>query len=316
MAFYKGATITWDIPVKVGAGEYTAAQIIAPYMEKYLGATINLVSLPAGVGVVGQNTVAAANPDGLTIGFETTKDDIFDDIDGVSNVNFQLNNQQIVGGLRQNLQVLGIAPSAPDKTFSQLVSSKGPVTSVDASSDVFVVQKIIMSAYGINTTYRTGYSSLTDAAAGWLRGDGQLLMQSVINIESLLTANKIRPLLVSYAPPAGSAAYAELEGVPTFASYLAQNPPANASAAKALTVLSTTFAVNSSNSAVFAPAKTPATRVAALAAAFKYAMSQSSVEAALNKAGQTPGYVSPAAVHQDLSSLIDSSKVLTQFDKQ
>ena len=47
-SFYEGKTITWDVPDPPGTGFYTTATILAPALGKYLNATVNIVSIPAG----------------------------------------------------------------------------------------------------------------------------------------------------------------------------------------------------------------------------------------------------------------------------
>lgn len=65
--FYKGKTITWIVPYKAGGGYDTYSRMIAPYLEKYTGATVVIANKPGAGGLVGPNLAAAAKPDGLTL---------------------------------------------------------------------------------------------------------------------------------------------------------------------------------------------------------------------------------------------------------
>ncbi len=65
--FYKGKTITVVVASKAGGGFDVQTRIVAPYFEKYTGATAIIQNMPAGGGLEGRNHVFAAKPDGLTI---------------------------------------------------------------------------------------------------------------------------------------------------------------------------------------------------------------------------------------------------------
>src|ERR1700743_1138877 len=57
-SFYSGKTITWDVPDPPGTGFYTTATILAPALGRYLNATVNIVSIPAGGEIEGQHPEA------------------------------------------------------------------------------------------------------------------------------------------------------------------------------------------------------------------------------------------------------------------
>ena len=63
-AFYKGKVITVLVPSKPGVGFDLVSRAIAPYLEKYTGATLLMES---GREILSQNKLYRAKPDGLTI---------------------------------------------------------------------------------------------------------------------------------------------------------------------------------------------------------------------------------------------------------
>lgn len=60
--------VTLVVPYSAGGGTDATARIIASMLKDSLGTPVNVVNRPAGGGVVGQEAIAGAKPDGYTIG--------------------------------------------------------------------------------------------------------------------------------------------------------------------------------------------------------------------------------------------------------
>lgn len=71
MAAYPEKPIQLIVPWAAGGGSDSAARGIAAALEAELGVTINVVNRAGGNGVVGHSVMAAARPDGYTLGFIT-----------------------------------------------------------------------------------------------------------------------------------------------------------------------------------------------------------------------------------------------------
>ena len=61
--------VTMIVSYKAGSGTDNTARILAKYAEKYLGQTIVIENVDGGSGSIGWSQLAAADPDGMTIGF-------------------------------------------------------------------------------------------------------------------------------------------------------------------------------------------------------------------------------------------------------
>lgn len=70
---YPARPITLIVPWGAGGGTDATARILATVMEKDLGQPINVVNRTGGSGVVGHAAIAAAPPDGYTIGLATVE---------------------------------------------------------------------------------------------------------------------------------------------------------------------------------------------------------------------------------------------------
>ncbi|MBE7417177.1 MAG: tripartite tricarboxylate transporter substrate binding protein [Ideonella sp.] len=73
LAAYPERPITLIVPWGAGGGTDAVARILASLMEKDLGQPINVVNRTGGSGVVGHQAIAAAPPDGYTIGIITVE---------------------------------------------------------------------------------------------------------------------------------------------------------------------------------------------------------------------------------------------------
>ena len=65
----KGKTITLIVPYGTGGGGDIGARILAPFVEKELGTTIEVVNKPGASSQIGVTDLAKAKTDGYTIGF-------------------------------------------------------------------------------------------------------------------------------------------------------------------------------------------------------------------------------------------------------
>ena len=61
--------VTMIVSYKAGNGTDVTARILAQYAEKYIGQTIVIENVDGGSGSIGWSQLAAAEPDGMTIGF-------------------------------------------------------------------------------------------------------------------------------------------------------------------------------------------------------------------------------------------------------
>jgi len=61
--------ITMIVAYKAGNGTDVTARILAQYAEKYLGQTVVIENVDGGSGSLGWSQLAAAEPDGMTVGF-------------------------------------------------------------------------------------------------------------------------------------------------------------------------------------------------------------------------------------------------------
>ncbi len=112
--------ITVIVPWGAGGGTDATARIIASLLEKELGQPINVVNRTGGSGVVGHQAIAAAAPDGYTIGLITVEIGMMHwqgltDLTGASYTPLGLVNMDPAG--------LQVRADAPYKNANELVAA-------------------------------------------------------------------------------------------------------------------------------------------------------------------------------------------------
>jgi tripartite-type tricarboxylate transporter receptor subunit TctC len=70
---YPNRPLTMVVPWAAGGGTDAIARVVASLLEKDLGTPVNVVNRTGGSGVVGHQAIAAAAPDGYTIGIITAE---------------------------------------------------------------------------------------------------------------------------------------------------------------------------------------------------------------------------------------------------
>lgn len=296
--FFHGKTITYIVPNAPGTTPAQAIVALQPYMEKYLGATINIQYVSSNV-IVGQTKIANSRPDGLTIGELSIATDLSQLYFGGDKVSFSLTDISPIGSTHQGQDLLVACSGSKLTSFDQLVKSPSQVTGIDlTSSPVSLWQRLLMAGWGVKPKLIGGYTSSTQKA-GCLRGDADVTGGGVANFLSS-AGDSIspgeRPLLISGPLPSDSAAAFLNSTVPTLASYAKAHPPTSAAGKTAIELLEKNFDTSAPNMLTWGPSGIPEDRLNMLNAAMTYAAKQPKVQHAFVDLGLEAGIVQPPAV--------------------
>lgn len=112
--------ITLIVPYSAGGGTDATARIIASMLKDSLGTPVNVVNHPAGGGVVAQETISSAKPDGYTIGLVSAET--------VMNHNMGLTNRSekdytALALMNNDPSAVIVSTSSPYKQMSDLVDA-------------------------------------------------------------------------------------------------------------------------------------------------------------------------------------------------
>ena len=308
-SYFKGKTITLISPDKPGGSYDAYARLFAPYVGQELGATINVEDV-AGAGTVeGSNEMAAASPNGLTIGMVNVGADVAGLVEKQPGESFQMNKLSWIGQPAVVPNALVTQPGSSTQSFAALVHSSSPVNVLDIRNGIGdMLNRVVFGAFGVPHKLETGFQSTSELKQGFLAKDGQTVFEAMSTLYSLISGNEAKPLLVTGSVSLPS--YQKvLSGVPTIDSTLSQVSLSsrNAAAVKealALSNLSDDFA---------APAGLPASELSALRQAFAKAAASPALQAQADKASLPLSFTPGATLAGQVGAALANSSTIAPY---
>lgn len=196
--FFKGKTITLIAPDAPG-GTYDAyARLFAPYVAKELGATINVENVNGGGTLVGSDQMAAANPNGLTIGMVNVGGDISAKVEKQPGGSFSMSSISWIAQPAVVPNVLVTQPGSSVPNLSALLGAKSPVTVLDIRNGIGdTLNRVVLGALKVPNKLDTGFEETTDLKQGFLAKDGQLVFEALSTLYPLLAGHEAVPLLTT-----------------------------------------------------------------------------------------------------------------------
>lgn len=308
-AYFKGKTITLIAPDKPGGDFDLYARIVAPALGKYLGATVNVENVNGAGTVVGTNQMAAAKPNGLTLGVVNFGGDEASIIEKKTGQNFNLAKLSYIGQPGSSPSVFITQPNSGFTTFKQLLSVKTPIKVVDVRNGTGdMMNRVVLGAFKIPHTFITGFTSVSSLKQGFLAGDGQFAFENLPPFRSMLDGGQARALLTTFEPTLPTLKKAVGSAITlNQALKLATLTSAQTAAVKeALALSNVTFDFAG-------PAGIPSARLAVLREAFKKALADPSTIAAAKKEGEPLSYTSGSKVASEVQSAISQASTISTY---
>jgi tripartite-type tricarboxylate transporter receptor subunit TctC len=308
-SYFKGKTITLIAPDNPGGSYDSYARLFAPYVGQELGATINVENV-AGAGTVeGTNQMAAASPNGLTIGMVSVGADTASLVEKQPGQSFKMDQLSWIGQPATVPNALITQPGATAQSFTALVHSGGTVNVLDIRNGIGdMLNRVVFGAFGIKHKLDTGFESTSALKQGFLAKDGQTIFEAMSTLYPLISGNEAKPLLVT-----GSVSLPDyqkvLSGVPTIQSELSQVSlsSSNSAAVKEalhLSNLADDFA---------APAGLPASELSALRQAFANAAALPALQAQAKKASLPLSFTPGATLGGQVKTALANSKAIAPY---
>lgn len=282
--FYDGNVIKWIVPYKPGGGYDEYARLLAPYMEKYTGARVDIENIPGSGGMKGANEIFNSPADGLTIGIINGSAMVTNELAGIEGAKYKVAQYNFLGRLVADVRVLVMGTNSPYKTFDDVLKSKDDILlgATGLGGSTYVDAVITGPGFNINQRVIHGFNSSTDVRQALLRGDiagmwGSLgsALQGVADGEQVI--------VVQSTPKRSS----QLPNVPSIFEFVSQtqNP------AHIQEVLTAWEALNAVGRPVAAPPGVPEDRIAFLRDAFKKAITDPDFVAKAEKSSRDIDYV-------------------------
>ncbi len=302
--YFAGKTIRLISSGSAGSNHDLAARAVAPYLGKYLHATVDVVDMPGAGQLLAWNYVDHATPDGLTIGTTDIQGMLANYWEKVPNQTFNLNKLTYLGfmaggqgGGSKVMFALNASKGPLSSIYALLRDKTTPVKAVGSVGDVTV--PLWAKAYGLPLTDLTSYPDANAELQGMLRGDGSMSSKTWGGSWEAATASGT--LKVLFANTMHSSWPVD-PAIPTVSQILKKDPPSSASARAAIIANSE---AEDGGLGLFGPPGIKSNVSSLLAQAVKWAMTQKGFIAAAKKAALDTVYISPAqqlaAIHAGLN---------------
>jgi tripartite-type tricarboxylate transporter receptor subunit TctC len=159
MAAYPEQPIKMIVAYSSGGGTDIVARLLAQTMQKYLGANaaVVVVNRPGAGGAIGFSELAAAKPDGYTIGFINTPNVLTIPIERKSNFHWQ--NFDLLGNIVDDPGNFSVHADTPIKSMSELLAyakanpEKVTYGSTGIGSDDHLAALMVERAAGVKLTH-------------------------------------------------------------------------------------------------------------------------------------------------------------------
>ena len=299
----KGKTIRWIVPFSAGGGYDVYSRLLAPYLERRLGARIKIDNISGGGGMVGGRTIMQAAPDGLTLGLINSPGTLNAAVTGVANAPDPARDFSILGRLAHGLHILVTGAKSSIKNMDDVLAlsvEKPVVFGISGVGGIsFLVASMVSHILDVNTQYVAGYSGTRQTTLAAIRGEIDLLSLPFDSARGRLEAGHLRAVMqISCEPLADHPA---LAGVPVLAGpdglavlrakRLGRSPAEAASLADALVALTKTGRL------VVAPAGLKPVMADCLSRKFKEAMADPAFLKAAAKAKRPIDPADAGAAH-------------------
>ena len=213
--YFKGKTITLIAPDSPGGSYDSYARLFAPYVGQELGATINVENINGAGTLQGSNQMAAASPNGLTIGMVNVGGDIASLVEKQPGENFTMTKLNWIGQPAQVPNAIVTQPGSSVSSFSGMLHPSGQVSALDIRNGIGdMLIRVVYGAFGVPYKLDTGFEQTAGLKQGFLAKDGQTILEAMSTLYPLISGNEAKPLLV--IGPVSLPSYQKvLSGVPT-----------------------------------------------------------------------------------------------------
>jgi tripartite-type tricarboxylate transporter receptor subunit TctC len=161
-----------------------------------LGTTVD--NIPGGGGLIGDNTVFSAEPDGLTIGLLNYPGHVFAQLTDTEQVEYDFAEWEWLGRVAAGPPVIIVAADSEFQTAEDLIAADRVVKFgiEGAGSDAFYGAALAAKTFGFEGENVTGYEGTSDIITGILRGEVDATFLSFGSARSTIEAGEMRALML------------------------------------------------------------------------------------------------------------------------
>ncbi len=283
--FYEGNVIKWIVPYDPGGGYDEYSRLLAPYLEKYTGARVDIVNVPGSGGMRGAVEIFNSPADGAYIGIINGSAMVTNQLAGIEGADYRVSEYQYLGRIVADQRVMVASALSGIETFDEFMSN-GTTEIVGATGlggSTYVDAVITGDVLGMDQRVVHGFDRSGDIRTAMLRGDVQAMWGSLGSAMPGIESGDHKVILHGERNPTGV-----LEGVPSIFDVAMSQEDGE----RKVTILESWEALSAVGRPVAAPPGVPEDRMAFLREAFAQAMSDPEFIAAAAEAGRDLSYAS------------------------
>jgi tripartite-type tricarboxylate transporter receptor subunit TctC len=295
--FFKGKTVTMVVPHGAGGGMDTYARMVAPYLGKYLGATVVIDNASGAGGLVGRNKIYQAKPDGLTIGFTLLNGAILAEWAELDGVQYKTEDFRMIGKIYSEANVMVVSAKSKFKTIDDVIKA-GKIRAgfSGVGSDDYYGMHLAAKALGFDIDAITGFAGAKEANLAVVKGEVEAVQGTYGTMSPLIESGDVIPVLVYH-----DARIPELPNVPTA---LEKVPAANKKTMEGFVDLMKLERI------MFAPPKLPDGKLQVLRDALAKALKDPEFTADSVKNKRPVSYASGEDVEKMMKTLVEVKSIL------
>jgi tripartite-type tricarboxylate transporter receptor subunit TctC len=171
--FYEGRNIRWIIPYSPGGGYDEYARLLAPYLEKYIGARVDIVNLPGAGGMRGVNEIFSSPKNGLTIGLINGSALVTNELAGMRGANYKIEEFEFLGRVVADRRVFVVSLDSGYDSIQEVWAdeSNAKVGATGLGGSTYVDAVIINEAFNLDLPIVHGFDSSSVVRQSMLRGN-------------------------------------------------------------------------------------------------------------------------------------------------
>lgn len=172
-AYYDGRVIKWIIPYSPGGGYDEYGRLIAPYLEKYTGARVDIVNLPGAGGMRGANEIFNSPKNGLTIGTINGSALVTNELAGIRGADYKIAEFEYLARMVADKRVFVVSIDSGYNSFEELwqAGDKVKIGATGLGGSTYVDAVIVNQALGATTNIIHGFDSSSVVRQAMLRGN-------------------------------------------------------------------------------------------------------------------------------------------------
>lgn len=171
--FYTGKVVRLVVGYGAGGGYDTYARMLAPHLEKRLGAKVVVENRPGGGGIVALNQVSAAKPDGLTIMLVSASSSTFSQLIEAEGVRYDVRRLGILGRVIDEKRAFAWSAAAPYRTVEDAQNSAKPIRfgGTSRTDTLGATSAFLAEALALNAQIIVGYKGTKEVSLAAVRGE-------------------------------------------------------------------------------------------------------------------------------------------------